>query len=64
MLSESYFYLVGVDETVNSKTITEFYQWEKEGFAPPVTKPQQEFLDHGKCSLQNQKKIYCVNISM
>ena len=37
----------GVDETVNSKTITEFYQWENEGFMPPASKPEQEFLDHG-----------------
>ena len=46
------FLFTGVDETDNSKTINEFYQWENEGFIPPVTKPQEEFLNHGKHTLQ------------
>ena len=47
-----------MDETDNSKTINEFYQWENEGFIPPVTKPQEEFLNHGKHTLQTVSNYF------
>ena len=37
----------GMNTEISAKTITEFYQWETEGFIPPIAKPEQEFLDPG-----------------
>ena len=46
-LKGSVAYVSGMDTNFSAKTITEFYQWETEGFIPPIAKPEQEFLDSG-----------------
>ncbi|XP_060568308.1 isthmin-2-like [Ruditapes philippinarum] len=38
----------GSSQEESSSTISEFYKWEKEGFVPPMTLPEQDYLDSNK----------------